>query len=575
MNTSRSRMLISLSSAAVMILVMACGFLKLNLPSEALTATAVPAATEAPTRMPAPTFTPQPTATIEPTKAIAIRKATATTTGDTSDVLVVRPITETQKIETLKAAITLQLDGTDSAGKDVNGDVSMELITNNAQQQRSFVMQGKLLPYMLGNDAKGITRVGVYQMSDATYTLYEGSAQNACEKQATSAQDFEGMTPESLLDIFANDERLYGSLVGTETINDLPTRHYRIDIARTKEAVGKSEDASSLKSYQFMQDGDIYLATEGSYTVVFSANYEGELELFGGNLDGKMSARFDLSELNTGIEVELPEACANATSATDETPEAILDETPEATAMSGEPEPLAFQPITETVVVDSLVSTIVLNFNGTDSNDKPYNGDATIELTKNQTLEQQAIIMKGTLLAALLQQPRLESMHLILVGMYDVSGDIYLHLQGKTDTTHYCAKTTDPASADAFTALSPEGVMASFAHSEIMYGTYAGDETIHGIDTKHYALDPAATNAAALKSTDMNVRITARNQKLISGDVYVAVDGDYVVSLQAQYQGTMSQFGFSGTMHIGFELAELNSGIEFTLPAACANSTSQ
>ena len=125
--------------------------------------------------------------------------------------------------------------------------------------------------------------------------------------------------------------------------------------------------------------------------------------------------------------------------------------------------------------------------------------------------------------------------------------------------------------ADENSAMSTEELTAGFSPEAITEGlenvTLVGEETINGIDVRHYTYDETsltAEEAAGIKSLD--------------GHIYIAKDGGYMVRSIVDIVGD-SKFGdgFSSkdlqpdtaTTHIEMNLTDINSAVEILPPAAC------
>lgn len=89
---------------------------------------------------------------------------------------------------------------------------------------------------------------------------------------------------------------------------------------------------------------------------------------------------------------------------------------------------------------------------------------------------------------------------------------------------------------------------------------YIGVETVNGIKTKHYRYDESAATIAGFGK--------------VSGDIWVAADGGYVVKDQMSWQGAAGLFGSSAAKASGegkwtFEVLDANKPFTIVLPDAC------
>ncbi len=543
-------------------------FLTSALLSLALALTACGGAPPAPAPPPAATatltLTPEPPATQVPTVApTATPTATATATPAPTATeaapvvqLIPRPITETMDVESIQTVVTLKLEGQDDQGQAVDGGVTIELINNAAKEQRSVVMQGEMLGLIAGPDMEklGATMLGIYQIGDSAYTVLQ-TDKAQCENQADLTV-FDQISPESLLGNFSSGN-LHGVLVDEETINGIPTLHYQLDVEKTRAAARLGGKESALQAAETLSGGDLYVAVDGNYPVKFVATYEGALPQF--ELQGLATLSFELQELNQGTEVVLPLECQADTGGQ---PPAELEE-------------LEFKPIEDSVKVETLRSVITLDFNGQSTEDNPVKGEMIIDVISNEPEEQRAMVMEGSALLDVMGEDELAGVKPQRIGAYLLDGAAYLLIQGEEGGMNVCLKSSDTSKAPDFSSLSPQGLLSSFAEDQQLVGRFAGEETINGIPARHYVLDAEATNAAAAKSSNRATREAAKVQQLVAGDVWMASDGGYAVKFAADYQGTIQAFDFIGDLRLEFEIFDLNSGIQVTLPKACENAIEQ
>jgi len=459
-------------------------------------------------------------------------------------------------VESILTVVTLKLEGQDDQGQAVDGGVTIELINNTAKEQRSVVMQGEMLGLIAGPDMEvlGATMLGIYQIGDSAYTVLQ-TDKAQCENQADLTV-FDQISPESLLGNFSSGN-LHGVLVDEETINGIPTLHYQLDVEKTRAAARLGGKESALQAAETLSGGDLYVAVDGNYPVKFVATYEGTLPQF--ELQGLATLSFELQELNQGTEVVLPLECQADTGGL---PPADLEE-------------LEFKPIEDSVKVETLRSVITLDFNGQSTEDQPVKGEMIIDVISNEPEEQSAMVMEGSALLDVMGEVELAGVKPQRIGAYVLDGTAYLLIQGEEGGMNVCLKSSDTSKAPDFSSLSPQGLLSSFAEDQQLVGRFAGEETINGIPARHYVLDAEATNAAAAKSSNRATREASKVQQLVAGDVWMASDGGYAVKFAADYQGTIQAFDFIGDLRLEFEIFDLNSGIQVTLPKACENAIEQ
>lgn len=91
---------------------------------------------------------------------------------------------------------------------------------------------------------------------------------------------------------------------------------------------------------------------------------------------------------------------------------------------------------------------------------------------------------------------------------------------------------------------------------------YEGEETINGILTRHYSFDKFA-----MAGTDLT------DVEEANGHVYIAKDGDFLVSMVVDATGKIDLFDEglteNGQMHIEINLTDVDVPVEAAIPAAC------
>jgi hypothetical protein len=90
--------------------------------------------------------------------------------------------------------------------------------------------------------------------------------------------------------------------VGSETINGVPTVHYKLD-------------ASGLEMMGYFNgDGDVWVAESGDYVVKYTFQATGSDKFFGGSSDSEGTIKWDyeVSDVNQPIVIQPPEDCGGA-----------------------------------------------------------------------------------------------------------------------------------------------------------------------------------------------------------------------------------------------------------------------
>lgn len=138
---------------------------------------------------------------------------------------------------------------------------------------------------------------------------------------------------------------------------------------------------------------------------------------------------------------------------------------------------------------------------------------------------------------------------------YQIGSKSYMvsEQDGKPQCTAFSSADSTPTSS----------MLDRSAFGSISNGKLVGEETVNGIRTKHYQYDE--------KATGMNLYTK------LTGDVWVAVDGGYVVKDVADWEGNLlGLLGGSSTTDVGKgrwtrEVTEINQPFEITAPEGCDN----
>ena len=102
-----------------------------------------------------------------------------------------------------------------------------------------------------------------------------------------------------------------GKLVGQETLNGVPVKHYVIDGDAFLAAAQNSED-EKLKSFAdglwSAEDADVYIDAKTGYPVAFRGQYSGSYEPL--KFEGDFGIQLDLTNINGKVApVTLPSSC--------------------------------------------------------------------------------------------------------------------------------------------------------------------------------------------------------------------------------------------------------------------------
>ena len=236
----------------------------------------------------------------------------ASSTPPPGDVIPLKPITD---LTSLNATVKIDVNGLIN-GKRAQGDLNAVLTTND-QKKSQISVTGSLLgdiAAQVGGSLVGLftpSKVDIYNVPEGTYVVINGLFP-VCVKpaapNATAALD--EMSPQSLLSMLTSSDVARGELVGQETLNGVPVKHYVINGDAFLAAAQKSKDPK-LKAFGealwSAEDADLYVDAKGGYPVAFRGSYSGEYEPL--KFEGDFDVEIELTGVNTNTPVTLPASC--------------------------------------------------------------------------------------------------------------------------------------------------------------------------------------------------------------------------------------------------------------------------
>lgn len=250
------------------------------------------------TTTPAPTLAPAPTAT------------PFTPVGE------VIPLKPLDRLTSLNATVKINVNGQLNE-KRAQGDLTAQLNTNDQISQ--ITVTGPLLGDIVaqvGGSVVGLftpNKVDIFKTPDGTYVVVK-TLFDLCIKpdapKATAA--LEELSPQNLMQMLTSNDVARGTLVGEETLNGVPVKHYIID-GPTFLAAAQSSSDPNLRTFGealwSADNADLYVSSEGGYPVSFRGSYSGEFEPL--KFEGDFTVQVDLTGVNTNTPVTLPSACNN------------------------------------------------------------------------------------------------------------------------------------------------------------------------------------------------------------------------------------------------------------------------
>jgi hypothetical protein len=242
----------------------------------------------------------------------ALVAGAGTPTPPRGDVIPLKPISG---LTSLNATVKINVNGTIN-GKRTQGDLNAVLTTND-QGKSQISLTGSLLGPLaaqVGGSVVGLftpSEIDIYKVPEGTYVVVNGMFPvciKPADPKATEALD--KMSPKSLMTMLTGSDVARGKLVGNETRNGVPVKHYVINGDAFLAAAQKSSD-KNLKAFGdslwSAEDADLYVDAKGGYPVAFHGSYSGAYDplKFQGNFD----VTIELTGINTNTPVVLPSSC--------------------------------------------------------------------------------------------------------------------------------------------------------------------------------------------------------------------------------------------------------------------------
>ena len=143
---------------------------------------------------------------------------------------------------------------------------------------------------------------------------------------------------------------------------------------------------------------------------------------------------------------------------------------------------------------------------------------------------------------------------LLVFEFWQIADESYI-MTTDDDGTQECMMISGEAQGNAFAS----GLLSPNTFGGVSDAKYVGTETVNGIKTKHYKYDEKAATLAGFGR--------------VSGEIWVAEDGGYVVKDTMSWQGAAGMFGASskasGTGTWTFEVMDVNKPLTIKAPELC------
>jgi len=252
----------------------------------------------------AATATPKPTAT-----SVAKTAATPAVKATPDAGIVVQPITKDSSIKSYRTIVNMIMDGV-SAGKVAKGDLNADVQSIPASKKQSAALSGSLMSQLLGPYLNGIpvSKITLYLFGKDLYVLAQ-SLLTVCAvpKNAIPALDQlkNGLSADQFIAGLTGSNKIYGTLVGEETVNGISSKHYKLDVKKMNELAKANKQDVTLKS------GDVWLAKNGGYLTRFIGDVNGSLNKTAGvDFKGNVQMTLNVGELNKITDIPLPGQCS-------------------------------------------------------------------------------------------------------------------------------------------------------------------------------------------------------------------------------------------------------------------------
>ena len=252
-----------------------------------------------------------------------------------------------------------------------------------------------------------------------------------------------------------------------------------------------------------------------------------------------------------------------------ETP--VASPAPAATVTSQAPETKQIVPhiISGSQMLKETRQVVSLSLNGQSTDGKQLNGDLSVARTHSADLQQSSAVMTGSLsnrALVLMKETEINS-PILGTAVYRLQRGIFWMVD-YGDEDYGCVK-MEKGESDLFSARSTFADTLLSYTEKYLYGTWASDEEVNGIAVRHYVIDAEASNQAVERLTNRSVENSVSKLKVVDGDVYLAREGGYLVSLQLNYQGELSDLAFNGKVQLSYNHSYPQKTDQVTLPAVC------
>ncbi|MDW8352588.1 MAG: hypothetical protein RML99_11830 [Anaerolineae bacterium] len=255
--------------------------------------------------------TPRPTATPSRPRMVTPSTPRPTPTAALPPGITVRPINKAAGVKSYKTVVTMKLDGR-SAGKVAKGDFNAEVQADLVNRRQVIGIGGGLVPVLLGRYLQGLPVSGLtlYLMDGKPYVVAQALILRVCAVPGARIAGLDqlsaGFSADAFLSQLTGSDKIYGTWLGNETVNGIPTKRYRLDVKTINALARQRRATAQLKS------GDVWIATRGDYVVRLVVDGSGNLAAGTGvDFSGNVNLTLNVSDVNRVPPVQLPSQCNN------------------------------------------------------------------------------------------------------------------------------------------------------------------------------------------------------------------------------------------------------------------------
>ncbi len=203
----------------------------------------------------------------------------------------------------------MNLDGV-SGGKVSKGDLNADVQSIPGSKKQSAAISGSQMGQLLSPFLGGlpVNKLTLYMFDKNVYALAQ-SLLTVCATPKNPIAGIDqlknGLSADQLITGMTGGNKIYGALVGEETVNGIPSKHYKLDVNKMNALAKQNKQDLTLKS------GDIWLAKNGGYVTKFLGDMNGGLSKTAGvDFNGNVKMEMNVGDVNKINDIPLPSQCS-------------------------------------------------------------------------------------------------------------------------------------------------------------------------------------------------------------------------------------------------------------------------